>query len=108
MDKNQLEEYKKLLEERRRELIKKIGGEEHEDFGSDVDMDEKADEAESLGEKVAIDYGLRELISEIDSALNRIRKAKYGICENCGKEIEKEVLRVSPESKFCRDCKKIE
>lgn len=106
MDKQKLGEYKNKLEKERAGLLRQIGGEKPEDFGGDVDLDEEADEVESFGTKLAIDHDLKERISEIDTALDKIRKGNYGKCENCGKEISEEILNISPESKFCKDCKR--
>ena len=102
-----MEEYKKQLESKRDAILAEIKKEGvHEDFGSDVDMDEETDEAESFGEKVAIGQNHRERIAEIESALKKINEGGYGVCEKCGGKIEEEVLGASPESKFCKNCKK--
>ena len=108
MDSQKIQEYKEKLEKEREKLIDELIKEESgEDFGSDVDSyDEEADEAESLGDKLALGQVTRGKINEIDAALNRIRDGKYGICEKCGKEIEEEVLAISPESRFCKNCKR--
>lgn len=107
MDKQKINEYKKILEEERERLIAEIKkSEKGEDFGSDIDHgDEEADEAESLSEKLAIGQDYRERVSEIDAALSKIEKGTYGKCEKCGGEIEEEVLNASPESRFCKKCK---
>ena len=105
MNSQKLEEYKKRLEKERAELIEQIDHEKHDDFGSDVDEDEEADETESFGTKLAVNQGLRERVNEIDLALNRMRENKYGICANCGKEITEDILKISPESSLCKNCK---
>ena len=42
----------------------------------------------------------------IDNALRKIYKEpeRYGICENCGREIPYERLGLCPWDRFCRDC----
>jgi RNA polymerase-binding transcription factor DksA len=45
-------------------------------------------------------------VNEIDAALNKITAGTYGKCERCGKEIEKEVLDLVPESQLCEEHKK--
>ena len=106
MDAQNLEQYKKRLGKERAELVAKIDGEKPENFGSDVDEDEEADEAESFGAQLAVNQGFRERVGEIDVALNKIREGKYGICENCGKKVEEKILDLSPESRLCQNCKK--
>ncbi len=102
------EEYKKKLEKERQKLIDELMKEETpEDFGGDTDhFDEEADEAEALGDKLALGQVTRGRINEIDVALNKIQEGRYGVCEKCGKQIEDEVLNISPESRYCRNCKK--
>ena len=108
MDTLKIGKYKKILESEKSNLLGKIETEEeHEDFGSDQDhLDEEADEAESLGTKIAIGTDYRKRISDIDTALQKIKEGRYGICEKCGGEIEEDVLTASPESKFCKNCKR--
>ena len=107
MDKD-FSQQKAILEREKANLLKDVAAiERPEDFGSDVDdFDEEKNEAESLGNRLAMAQVLRTRISEIDSALNRIATGGYGICEACGKKIEKEVLEISPASRLCQRCKK--
>ena len=75
-------------------------------FGSDVDhFDEETDEAEEMGNQLAIGQDLKNRLAEIDIALGKIKSGGYGICEKCGKNIEKEILDVDPESRFCKEDK---
>lgn len=46
---------------------------------------------------------LTQLLSEVDSALNRINSGTYGICELCHDPIEKEGLAANPLLRFCLD-----
>ncbi len=46
----------------------------------------------------------RAVIQQIDLALDKIREGKYGICEECGDEIDERRLKVLPFVRFCRDC----
>ncbi len=110
LTKEKINEYKEKLEEQKQALIGQLEAEDKpENFGSDVDsLDEEANEAQEFANQQAIGQTLRDRISEIDSALNKILSNKYGSCENCGKEISAEVLDVIPESKLCEDCKKKE
>jgi len=108
MDKNKLDEYKNKLEAKRTELLAELKKDETpEDFGTDVDHgEEEANEAESFSEKVALGQSHKEQINDIDVALSKFEAGKFGICEKCGREIEDEVLRITPESRFCKGCKK--
>lgn len=48
------------------------------------------------------------LLMKVNHALDRITQGVYGICENCGKPIEKERLEALPYTTFCAECKKLE
>ena len=101
------EDYKKKLLEERVRLLGELEREEGpEDFGSDVDaFDEEADEAEALGNQLAVNRVLREHINDIDAALERMKAGKFGVCEKCGGTISEDVLDALPSSRRCKDCK---
>jgi len=46
------------------------------------------------------------LLEEIEDALQKIDKNKYGKCEICGIEIPVKRLSVEPYAKLCMECKK--
>ncbi|MDP3947077.1 MAG: TraR/DksA C4-type zinc finger protein [bacterium] len=76
------------------------------DFGSDVDhLEEEADEAEELGNQLGIVQALKERLNDVEHALAKFAGGRYGVCEKCGHEIEKELLMAAAESRLCRDCK---
>ena len=99
--KNQLIKIKRGIEKRIKSLYKVP------DFGSDVDSgDEETDEAEEFGAQLSIAQTYKERLADVDVALRKIEKKKYGICEKCGKKISVDVLNVVPESRLCKECKK--
>lgn len=48
---------------------------------------------------------LEEQRKDVRDALTRIKEGKYGICENCGEEIERARLKANPQARYCLDCK---
>ena len=109
LGKSEIEKYQSLLEQDRRRLLAEIESEKPADYGSDVEgevSEEESDETEELANKLAIQQALKDQLNEIDGALNRIRQNSYGVCAKCGKEIEKEVLDLVPESEFCEEHKR--
>jgi DnaK suppressor protein len=68
-------------------------------------LEKAADEVEEYSTLLPIEYSLELRLKNIDSALEKIRKGKYGKCEKCQKEIEKERLKASPEARLCSKCK---
>jgi RNA polymerase-binding transcription factor DksA len=100
-------QYKEQLERIEAELLREI--KEHEkpvEMGSDTESaDEEADEAEELGNQLSMAQALKNDLFEVETALQRIRDGKYGICTKCGGEISVDVLDAAPESLLCKDCK---
>jgi sigma-B regulation protein RsbU (phosphoserine phosphatase) len=47
--------------------------------------------------------GLRQLIEEVDAALERMNEGSYGICESCHDSIEKDRLLADPLVRYCLD-----
>jgi len=67
-------------------------------------METAADEVEEYSTLLPIEHNSEIRLENINSALEKIEKGKYGICERCGKEIPTERLKISPEAKFCLRC----
>lgn len=100
-----LDVMKERLEAKRRELRESLGelteaqpqpidaiqaSEGTEDFEeAAVDINEMEDER-------AIRENERELLQEVEAALERIRLGTYGICTNCGQPIEEKRLEAIP------------
>jgi DnaK suppressor protein len=107
MNQDQLKEYKARLEKERTMIAAEIAQDEKPvDFGSDIDHnDEATDRSEEVGDRLAAAQGLKERLNEIIIALGKIQSGGYGVCEKCGKPIEDEILRIDPESRFCKTCK---
>ncbi|MEW6118021.1 MAG: TraR/DksA family transcriptional regulator [Nitrospirota bacterium] len=49
----------------------------------------------------------RDMIRQIDRALQRLRDDEYGICSECGDEIDERRLKVMPFASLCRDCQEL-
>lgn len=69
-------------------------------------LEEAADEIEEYETLLPIEFSLETRLRDINLALEKIKKRKYGKCEGCGKEIDKKRLKVYPEARFCLKCKK--
>lgn len=64
--------------------------------------------AEGLSqERVEVEQGiLSKLLMETRLALSKIKIGKYGICENCGRSIDRARLEAYPQARYCLDCEK--
>lgn len=108
MNNELLSQFKNQLEEKRKDILKKIKSlYKVPEFGSDVDSgEEESDESEEFGNQLSVAQAYKEDLADVETALGKIEKRKYGICENCGKEISLDVLKAAPESRWCKNCKR--
>jgi DnaK suppressor protein len=67
-------------------------------------LEEAADEVEEYSSLLPVEFSLETKLKDINLALEKIKKKKYGVCEKCGKIISQKRLNVSPEAKFCLKC----
>lgn len=99
--------YKKKLEQEQGVISSEIKkNEQPVDFGSDIDhFEEESDEAEEAGNQLAVAQGLKARLDDIETALEKIQEGTYGVCEQCGNNIEESILDIDPESRLCKHCK---
>lgn len=73
--------------------------------GNDAGMEIAADEVEEYSRRLPLEHILEIRLKNISSALEKIKKGKYGICEKCAKKIPADRLEVYPEASSCLKCK---
>jgi len=76
-------------------------------FGGEIGgsaLETAADEVEEYESRLPIEYSLETRLRDINLALEKIKKGKYGNCEKCNKKIDKNRLEVCPEARFCLKC----
>ena len=108
--KNRYNELKKMLEDRRRELMNEVQG-RIRDVRSDSHKErEVLDQGESSEVDIQedIEFALIQMKSEtlnkIDAALRRLEEGTYGNCFECDEEISEARLRALPFAVRCKDC----
>lgn len=108
--KNRYDELKKMLEDRRRELMNEVQG-RIRDVRSDGNKErEVLDQGESSEVDIQedIEFALIQMKSEtlnkVDAALRRLDEGTYGDCFECGDEISEARLRALPFAVRCKDC----
>lgn len=110
MDQKTQEQLKKKLLAEQEDILKQLREMgEVPDMGSDTEgevAEEEADEAEEYSKNLGIKQVLKERLNDIKNALDKILRGEYGKCENCGMEVEAEVLKADPESRYCKAHKK--
>jgi DnaK suppressor protein len=75
------------------------------DMSGDVGLDdESADAGTATFERekdLSIENNVRDLLRKIDAALSRMDSKTYGLCERCGKPIEKARIKALPYAELC-------
>ena len=99
-----LEKKRKLWTELREEVFKKLGKEYHEQFDNPEDIEGQAiiDLIEDTGLAEA-DIRQAEL-TKMDEAVRKLEDGTYGICEECGSEIDEERLNAISFASRCIEC----
>jgi RNA polymerase-binding transcription factor DksA len=61
---------------------------------------------DTFEEELALDLleNQQQIAQEVLDALDRIERATYGRCENCGKDIPRERLQALPYTRYCVQC----
>jgi DnaK suppressor protein len=108
MAKRNLEAYKKRLLEKKKGLAEaynknKTYGRLTEDEGTQ-DLADKASSAYTKEFLYSLSNTDREILQQVDEALQRIAKATYGVCVECEEEIEKKRLEAVPWASHCLSC----
>jgi DnaK suppressor protein len=102
------ESMKKQLLKMREELLKDLSRDirsERNDFDSDIgDFYDNADTERGRQLFHLLSGREREKLNAIDDALMRIEDGTYGLCEECGKKIHKDRLKIMPFAKNCVAC----
>lgn len=111
MRKSELENFRVILEDRRRQILKNISDSNQEivelrDNGAVDELDVASINIDSnLGQSIS-EKQKREL-AEIDIAIRKIDDGNYGICEMCEENIAIARLKAKPHAKFCITCKEL-
>jgi RNA polymerase-binding transcription factor len=112
LTKKEIEELKQqLLSERAdlqaqvKELEESTFGTNQSDLTGEMAFDEEyADAGTATFERerdLSLVNNLRDLIERIDKALAKIQEGTYGLCDRCGKPIEKLRLKALPYANLC-------
>ncbi|MBN1756519.1 TraR/DksA C4-type zinc finger protein [bacterium] len=118
MQKDELKKYEDLLLKERQEILEDIT--ELEAVSQSGSLQERTGEISSItthpADRVSDSieqeqtYNLAtmegEILYQIDEALMRLRKGKFGKCSKCGKPIDQKRLEAIPYAELCLECKR--
>lgn len=103
-------ELRKMLEDRRRELMTEVQGKIRDARAEGGKDREVLDQGESSEVDIQedIEFALIQMKSEtlnkVNEALRRLEEGTYGNCFECGEEIAEARLRALPFAVRCKDC----
>ena len=104
---------KKLLLKKRNEVVAgletQMGRKLIRETGQKIDSAMDSADQSALDMDQGIDYSLLEMkyeqYKDIADAFRKLQNNSYGLCEECGQEIDIKRLQVNPLARFCIACK---
>jgi RNA polymerase-binding transcription factor len=108
------EEYEPLrerLQQQKQEIVNMYkqdvrAGQESADDGTE-DIVDRANNSYNRELMFSLSDGERQLVLQIDAALQRMEDGGYGSCANCGQQIAMQRLQAIPWARFCIDCQEL-
>jgi DnaK suppressor protein len=98
-----------ILEQEREHTLKELANLRSE-LRTEMELEDIDDVASELVERdktQALIISLERKLEDIEYAIKQVQEGGYGICENCGKQIDPERLEIFPETTLCVDCKRL-
>ncbi|RMD87595.1 MAG: TraR/DksA family transcriptional regulator [Calditrichaeota bacterium] len=117
MKKEDLEYFKKLLIQKRDEMLKELGNLRDNDLNTTLKDASGENSAyayhmadigtDNMEREKAFFFATREerFLYHIEQALERIENGTYGLCQECGEPIGRERLEAVPHARLCIRCK---
>jgi DnaK suppressor protein len=106
MNKKEMDKFKKLLLEKRDDLTQVVKAKKEQDM-TDTEIGDEIDTASQTSEKELL-FELADnekvILDAIESALRRIEKGTYGVCESCRQKVSEARLKAIPWVRYCIDC----
>lgn len=101
-------EYKTRLVALRADITQRVNAIDkdlhHEDEAIEKDFAEQATQLENEEVLNSLNDEAKATVMKIDKALLRINDGRFGLCGECGTEINKQRLDVVPYAEFCIKC----
>ena len=87
-----------------------FAGDQRESAGELSAVDQHPADVADVTMQREVDYTIKGIVEEevhhIQQALKRQAEGRYGICEDCDKQIDPERLEVRPQATLCIDCQR--
>ena len=104
---NKREKLRMRLEAERERLLTELSETdfgERENLGYGNHMADDATEAFEQAKDLALRQNLERLLDQVEDALQRFEAGTYGLCEQCGKDIDPARLKALPYATLCLSC----
>ncbi len=111
MNKNQLNHFRKILNDWKSELSHDIERTVHtmqDEVTMFADPNDRASQESDMALELRNRDRERKLVKKIDETLRNIDTNEYGYCEGCGVEIGLKRLEARPTATLCIDCKTLD
>ena len=108
-----LDKIRRQLENERKRLMKEL-----EQSATEASRPRQSSEASPFGKReeeasvtfemekrAVLDGHLQKQLQEVEQALEKINDGTYGLCAECGKQINPARLEALPQATLCLDCK---
>jgi len=108
MDKKSVEQFRKKLLDKRRELTRayirdKNYGRESDEGGTQ-DSADKASTSYTKEFLYSLSNTERNVLQQVEDALERIDEGEFGVCDECDEPIQKKRLEAVPWARHCLAC----
>lgn len=109
MSDRELAHFRRILEEKRLALVKNAQASLEQDM--QLDTNEMPDEVDLASSEYIQSFALRlrgrerNFLDKIETALRKIERGEFGVCEDCGEAIGRKRLEARPETTLCIRCK---
>ena len=77
---------------------------DRKNLGYSTHMADDATEAFEQAKDLALRQNLERLLGQVEGALERFEPGTYGLCEQCGREIDPARLKALPYATLCLSC----
>ncbi len=111
MKRENLEQFKEQLLQKREEILNEAGktlSGMTGNAGNVPDPNDRATLESGRSFEIRIRERERKLLAKIEEALERIEEGEFGICEGCGEAIGQKRLEARPVTTLCIDCKTVQ
>jgi RNA polymerase-binding transcription factor DksA len=68
-------------------------------------MAEDASETFDKEQRLSLERNLREILSQVEWALQKLEKGSYGLCDSCAQPIDAQRLEALPYATLCLECR---